>query len=567
MKSTFQNNPASRRSDHKIGRVVFGVFLGLGMLGGVGIGNLGARQATKKSLDHAVESGRESAREMEGALRERTRTLELLASLPLRELKSAGGPLDRFKTLYSEFRSLRIEKGAPQPAGSAILLSAKLPDGQLLVGSLRRGWASKLLQEHGVAKDSVLPETSVLLDARGPLAGVVFAPASGRDLRNANSLRPKLVRWSDGEEYFTLLERLDTAGIGRDQLSLATGVWKADVAAQEAKMRRAGLILGLILGLFPGALAWFGVARSTRRLRATNRTLEERMSLRTKELASAERSFREIFENVPLGLYQCDAMGRFVRVNPAMAQTFGFEHPEEAAEHLGSLDAIGHPTERMEFIAKLKTAGRAETMVALQGVHGRCTWLRETAHAVYGPDGRLQGFEGVVTDVTEQLALEAQLRQIGATDPLTGLLNRRGFQEAIGNAEFPATVAVLDVDRFKEFNDTYGHPAGDRALRTVAEAMQNVVRERGLLARTGGEEFAVFLPGTGLEAGLEIAQELRAAVEACSLRENMLTVSGGVARASELTDVSQAFEAADRALYAAKEGGRNRVVAAATSLR
>ncbi|RYG24474.1 diguanylate cyclase, partial [bacterium] len=363
-----------------------------------------------------------------------------------------------------------------------------------------------------------------------------------------------------------VLHRLRRANGTPSRLALVSGIPTSALAAQTKRLRRAGLVLGVIVGAVPGALALVGIARSTRKLRARNRTLEERVNVRTEELATAERSFRDIFENVPLGLYQCDAYGRLLRVNPALAQIYGFYDPEQAAEALGSLHGVGNSADRAEFIAKLKTAGRAEMVFSQETTHGRCVWLRETAHAVYDRDGRLQGFEGVVTDVTEQRALEAQLRQIGATDPLTGLLNRRGFQEAIESAEFPATVVVLDVDRFKEFNDTYGHPAGDRALRAVAASMRSAVRERGLLARTGGEEFALFLPGLGLEAGLEIAEEVRQAVEACAIRENMLTVSGGVAKASGSAEVHEAFEDADRALYAAKEGGRNRIVASATSL-
>ena len=99
MTLTLRKDTSSRRSDRTIGRLVFAGFLGLGMSVGVGLGNLAIHQSTKRAMDHAAQTGSESALELNLALSERTRALQVLASLPLRELSSAGGPLDRFKAL------------------------------------------------------------------------------------------------------------------------------------------------------------------------------------------------------------------------------------------------------------------------------------------------------------------------------------------------------------------------------------------------------------------------------------------------------------------------------------
>ena len=201
-----------------------------------------------------------------------------------------------------------------------------------------------------------------------------------------------------------------------------------------------------------------------------------------------------------------------------------------------------------------------ETTTAFARADGRTVWLAESARAVRDERGALVLIEGAMHDVTARHELESQLRRMGETDPLTGLLNRRGLAEAVAAAELPVSFVALDVDRFKDYNDAYGHPAGDHALRTVAEAIRLTVRGNDAVARAGGEEFVVILPRTGEAGARRVAEALREAVESCGGLEIRLTVSGGVATATTRDEVDEALAAADRALYRAKEAGRNRVV-------
>jgi len=166
---------------------------------------------------------------------------------------------------------------------------------------------------------------------------------------------------------------------------------------------------------------------------------------------------------------------------------------------------------------------------------------------------------------------EAEQRAV--LDPLTGLRNRREFERQIEAFKAkqkdrtqvePVTLVYADLDRFKALNDGLGHAAGDSALRHISSVLQKQIRDRDLVARIGGEEFAVWLPGTPLPEGMEVAERIRRAVEIEAWHWNgsryPLTVSCGVAGYPEsVGDVNNLRGTADAALYRAKQEGRNRV--------
>lgn len=163
-------------------------------------------------------------------------------------------------------------------------------------------------------------------------------------------------------------------------------------------------------------------------------------------------------------------------------------------------------------------------------------------------------------------------------DPLTGLYNRRLLEDRLGSELAAAqrhgravSLLMVDIDHFKAVNDRWGHLAGDEALRMVADTLRGAIRKEDFLARFGGEEFVVIARETGLEGAHQFGERLRAAVEArrCDWHEARIgvTVSVGVTVSIGLAEFvagrteRELFEAADRALYLAKQGGRNRVVA------
>lgn len=168
---------------------------------------------------------------------------------------------------------------------------------------------------------------------------------------------------------------------------------------------------------------------------------------------------------------------------------------------------------------------------------------------------------------------QMELRSRANRDALTGLYNRRSFQAGL-NRELAqlarragtAVVAFLDIDHFKRVNDTYGHPAGDRVLQEFADIVMSHCRRNDLVARLGGEEFAVLLTDADLEAGRVWAERMRGDVAATRFdgpNRLPLTVSVGLVEIAEtLTTPDAITSIADKALYEAKRTGRNRVVAA-----
>lgn len=192
-------------------------------------------------------------------------------------------------------------------------------------------------------------------------------------------------------------------------------------------------------------------------------------------------------------------------------------------------------------------------------------------------EGEVSQLAGVFNDMVRRLRdSRDELERLSVTDPLTGLVNRRRLtteleSELRRSDRHGRTFAVLllDVDRFKHFNDTYGHQAGDVVLKRVADTLRASARDVDTVARYGGEEFLVILPETGAEGAAQVAERIRAGTEQDRFTpegaptEISVTVSIGYAVFPEhATTPETMIEAADQALYRSKEGGRNRVTSA-----
>jgi diguanylate cyclase (GGDEF)-like protein len=167
----------------------------------------------------------------------------------------------------------------------------------------------------------------------------------------------------------------------------------------------------------------------------------------------------------------------------------------------------------------------------------------------------------------------AQLEALATQDGLTGLQNHRVFKERLEEEcqravryRLPLALILLDVDHFKEYNDAFGHPAGDEVLKTVARLVREHSRETDFVARYGGEEFAVLLPNTGLRDAVGLAEKMRESIARSASARRMTTASFGIASMMECPCTAADFlSATDHALYASKQKGRNRVTTAATS--
>jgi diguanylate cyclase len=198
--------------------------------------------------------------------------------------------------------------------------------------------------------------------------------------------------------------------------------------------------------------------------------------------------------------------------------------------------------------------------------------LRDTRDLQQVLDGlkeRLVATRGEADQLRSELD---RVREQVLLDGLTGLVNRRGFDEKLAGlavAEGSLCLVMLDVDHFKQINDSYGHVFGDRVLRAIGEVLKSAVKGRDVVARYGGEEFAVLLPETRVDGAHSVAEQLRSQVERTRIRRlsteetiGSITVSAGVTAYRAGEDAAQFVQRADTALYASKAGGRNRVTVA-----
>lgn len=202
---------------------------------------------------------------------------------------------------------------------------------------------------------------------------------------------------------------------------------------------------------------------------------------------------------------------------------------------------------------------------------------RPTGRVIEVRGGPMPGGEFIATytDITDRKRMEDDLRRLATTDPLTGVNNRRRYTETSEREltrciryEHPLCVLMLDADHFKAINDTYGHEAGDRVLVALAKACAHELRDVDVLGRFGGEEFTITLPETSIEIAMDVAERLRQLLSEIIVPLDdgsnvTFSVSIGVSQLMNNEEtLSDILNRADGALYTAKEGGRNQVVAA-----
>jgi diguanylate cyclase len=203
-----------------------------------------------------------------------------------------------------------------------------------------------------------------------------------------------------------------------------------------------------------------------------------------------------------------------------------------------------------------------------EGSHGSADVVAAAARLLEANRNLQQDLSDARAEIESQRGqLESYMAQ-AVTDALTGLANRRGFDQEIGRRFAhlhrggpPLSLLLVDIDNFKRFNDEHGHQAGDAVLSQVADVLAESTRQMDFLARYGGEEFGVVLPGTTLDEARLVAERIRGAVERQQFdyrgRKLHVTVSGGLAEAGREEDSAAVVGRADAALYAAKHSGRN----------
>ncbi|MBK6695152.1 MAG: sensor domain-containing diguanylate cyclase [Myxococcales bacterium] len=301
-----------------------------------------------------------------------------------------------------------------------------------------------------------------------------------------------------------------------------------------------------------------------RALAAHQRALERLVEERTLKLQQTERDLGRLFEASPVPLFLVRAADlRVLLSNQRAAELLG------AAQSLGAICAREGDAARL-VDAAMGPAPHEPIKAELVGTNGPLFAELAVERITHdGDDALLVG----VHDVTRQRAAEAALLELAVRDGLTGVFNRRHFYslareecERADRYKRPVSFALLDVDHFKRINDEHGHATGDSVLRILASRLLASMRKADIVARFGGEEFVMMLPETNLSAAEQVTRRIHAAAHERSYESpagpRTFTVSIGVVERAPGEALEAAVERADRAMYAAKEAGRDRVVVA-----
>ena len=272
----------------------------------------------------------------------------------------------------------------------------------------------------------------------------------------------------------------------------------------------------------------------------------------------------QVFRNMRDAVLVTDMHHRLVDFNPAAISLFPCLHSS----------ALGRPIEEilrceLDFQSLVSQKGwPANLEIELSGEPHSF----ETSVLPLGEPNYQTGWAMILADITDQLRLMQELQRHAETDALTGIANRRHFstvveREFIRMTRHPASFSLilLDVDRFKSINDSFGHGVGDHALRTITRHIESCLRASDTLSRLGGDEFAILLPQTALDPAVEVAERIRSTVAECPIPTEdgpiSVTLSLGVASFEPASPRPwrEILDDADRALYQAKARGRNQV--------
>lgn len=289
------------------------------------------------------------------------------------------------------------------------------------------------------------------------------------------------------------------------------------------------------------------------------------MNQMLERLEHSEARDRAILQSMRDGYFEMDVDGVILTVNPALCQLLG-----QTRETL-----IGHPyyellgeddlaRARQPFQRAMQSGAGKTFAIPLQRADGSLGYFEATVSLIHDLQGELRGYRGIVRDVSDQIAYQQQLLEMACRDPLTGLGNRKAFDEQLGQALLRAgsggselALLYLDLDRFKEVNDRFGHDVGDALLRTVAERVRSTLRQPDKAYRLGGDEFAVLLEDSQENNPQRLAERLLAAlVQPIALngeRIDFVTPSIGIALyPRHAGDAEGLVRAADSAMYEAK---------------
>lgn len=300
-------------------------------------------------------------------------------------------------------------------------------------------------------------------------------------------------------------------------------------------------------------------------------TLSSLAELVTERVTRLERAKQEVESLLSHMVGKLDEIGRFVAEQHRTQNESHASSETLNVQLAGEIKAMGASVEASSDVRQIRAQVRSRIELIDQHLHAfreRETKLSASMQASNeSMRARIAELEAQANRLHDQLKDEQRLASV---DALTNIPNRLAYEQRSGEElerwkrfKQPTCLAVLDVDHFKRINDTYGHPAGDRLLRAIADRLAARIRRTDFVARYGGEEFVLLLPGTALPDGFAVLDNLRAAIASIGFHYRgtpiAITLSGGITAFAANDTTARAFERADKALYRAKQNGRNKV--------
>lgn len=284
-----------------------------------------------------------------------------------------------------------------------------------------------------------------------------------------------------------------------------------------------------------------------------------------RDIEESRQKYLELAENAPIGILSCDNQGNITYLNQCVLEILGSSSQEETYK----INLLAFPLLIQhgfsEKLANSLNSGRAASFeMNYQSKWGKKAWIR--IHIKPRVNGsKINGAQIIIDDISEQKQLEKKLRFLSITDTLTSAYNRRYFIQKLGEEIERArrlgsqfSLIMLDVDHYKNINDTYGHNSGDRILKSITVEMSKNIRSIDTLARWGGDEFVILLPGTQVDDAAVIADRLRERISQQEFSEvGVVTASFGVVNYTPGDTVEKLLRNVDVALYNAKDSGRN----------
>jgi len=298
-------------------------------------------------------------------------------------------------------------------------------------------------------------------------------------------------------------------------------------------------------------------------------------------LRNAERRYRSLFDNAIEGIFRTSPDGRYLDANPALARIYGFDSPLDL---MNSLSDIGvqlyvDPGRRQGFIDAIQQQGSVSGFESqVRRRDGRLIWISENARAVHDELGRLVCYEGTVEDVTALREYKERIERQARYDDLTGLANRSLLRERLHEvvreaeaAQMRFAVVFVDLDRFKQINDSLGHQAGDDLLRTMAERLREAAPRGSTIARVGGDEFVLLVGGIDEPStGALTSDIMRATSESWNYQGKRIPVNASIGVAfypDHGRDPESLLKNADAAMYLAKHQHQGSLQVYSTELR